>query len=322
MRFVSLGIVVFLFTACVSKKNTALLTQINKSNCNQENTNHYTKNDIPKPIYELAVDTQLSRYFTPKDINVAHAIGALNLLSEYLNTLNAVKQNKTVQGQLDVIQLRQKINNRIDLTSLEISAVTAELDCEEERINQIASFLKEKEMQAETKLTVGSIILGSLSAIATAVLVGTHDEGVTGDVIGISVGVADALIGVLILTNHRKIELKHSRNVLREIWLATETSSVYPPSIWYYLNYANPNHAGEISLREQLINNWKSFGQVNASKSTTDNRKLEIYFSDGGKYTTDQLENRANMYDQIESTIKLMKQDLRNLTLNIDKLEL
>src|SRR5699024_8019479 len=123
-------------------------------------------------------------------------------------------------------------------------------------------------------------------------------------------GLADATIGVMMLLNETKIMYHHKRNVLREIWLATETSSVYPPSIWYYLNQHESNKP---SLREQLIESWKKFGQIQAGSEKKREKAMAIYFSDGGEYTVDELENRANMYDQTESAIKLMKQDLRDL---------
>ncbi len=322
MKNIIILTILIVFSSCSTTKKTSLLRDLDKNNCNQENSYNYIANDIPKPIYELQIDTTLTTHFNSKDINLANAIGILDLLSLYIHKINEVKETNSLQSQIDLINVKQEINDRIDLTSLEISSVTAELDCEEERINQIASYLKESEMKRETKLTVGSIILGSLTAIVAGILVSSHDESNASDFIGIGVGLADAAIGVMILTNKRKIESNHSRNVLREIWFATETSTVYPPSIWYYLNYKNPNNKDEISLREQLIENWKAYGQVSSSNDKSDSNTVEIYFSDGGKYSTDQLENRANMYDQIESTIKLMKQDLRNLTLSIEKLKL
>ncbi len=271
-------------------------------------------------LYEHQIDSSLLAYFNFKDLNVAKAIGVLDLLSDYVHKKQKEEKDNSLQNQINFIKIRQELNHHIDLASLEISSVTAELDCEEERLNQIASFLSEKEKRKESHLTVGSIILGSLSAIVTGVLVSKKDESDASDVIGVGVGVADAVLGVLILTSNRKINLEHKRNVFKEIWFASETSSIYPPSIWYYLNYSNPDK-GEISLREQLINNWMDFGQIEDTRGKRKSSNLEIYFGEGGKYTIDELENRANMYDQIESVIKLMKQDLRNLTLSIGKLK-
>lgn len=306
-------------SSCATTKDFSLKRQLESNNCNQENSYNYVADDIPKPLYTLKLDTVLTSRLNQRDLNIANAMGILDLLTRYLYKIKEVQETHTLQSQIDLIAIRQELNSKIDLASLEISSVAAELDCEEERISQVASYLKENEMKRETRLTVGSIILGSLTAVVTGALITSKDKSSAADYIGIGVGLTDAAIGAMILTNKRKIEFKHPRNVLREIWLATETSSVYPPSIWYYLNYKNPGINNGVSLREQLIEKWKAFGQVrtfNKSKS----KGIEIYFSDGGNYSTDQLENRANMYDQIESSIKLMKQDLRYLSLSIENL--
>lgn len=132
-------------SSCATVKSSRLQVQIDKSNCNQENNYNYTRQDIPKPIYELHLDSALTSRFSLKDINIANAIGVMNLLSGYIGKLREVRENHSLRDQMDLIELRQEINHRIDLASLEISAVTAELDCEEERIDQIASYLKDKE---------------------------------------------------------------------------------------------------------------------------------------------------------------------------------
>lgn len=322
MRCILSIFVISTFVSCSASRNTkTFLTNIQKSTCNQENTYHYEKNDIPKPLYGITIDSSLVRQFNFRDLNIANAIGVLDLLSEYVQTKQKEQKDNSLQNQINSLKVSQELNHRIDLASLEISSVTAELDCEEERLNQIASFLSEKEKRRETHLTVGSIILGSLSAIVTGVLISNKDQSNAADMIGVGVGVADATLGIMMLTGgNQKIEIEHKRNVLKEIWYATETSTIYPPSIWYYLNYHNPGQ-NDISLREQLIKNWMDFGQIKDTRGKQKHTGIEIYFGESGNYTVDELENRANMYDQIESVIKLMKQDLRNLTLSVGKLK-
>lgn len=304
--------------ACATPKKNAMLHAIERSPCNQDNTYSYTKDDVPKPIRLDMVDTTLLSNYSYKDLTIAHAIGVLDILKAYEQKITETRREGTLQHRVELLELRQELNHRIDLASLEISSVTAELDCEEERINQLASFLSDRQAKKETRLTVASLILGSLSALATADLLATKNESDASDYIGVGVGIADATFGVLVLTDNPKVRLLHQRNVLREIWHATETSSVYPPSIWYYLNY-NHSASSQQSLREQLLTNWEKFGQIKSKQQVATGENNEIYFSDGGEYTIDELNNRANMYDQIESMIKLMKQDLRNLTLSIDR---
>ncbi len=63
-----------------------------------------------------------------------------------------------------------------------------------------------------------------------------------------------------------------------------------------------------------------SFEQISTVNKKQKKQYIDIYFGDGGKYSIEQLENRANMYDQLESTIKTIKQDLKNLLFEINNL--
>lgn len=73
------------------------------------------------------------------------------------------------------------------------------------------------------------------------------------------------------------------------------------------------NQTSSHSLREGLIENWKGAEQLDNLSKRKKQDLITLYFGDGGTYNADQLENRANMYDQLESIIKLMKQNLKSL---------
>ena len=186
------------------------------------------------------------------------------------------------------------------------------MDCEEERTTQIASFLKGEVEKREKNLVIGSIIVGALGAIATEVLNNSDVENL-GSYVAIGTAITEASLGILMLNNKKKIEFVHERNTPGEIWVGPTTSKTLPASIWYYLNYKN-SEVRKVSLRNLLIEHWKTFGQVDKRAKHNSKETHEIYFGLGGKYTFEQLENRAAMYDQIESYIKLMKQDLKTLS--------
>lgn len=73
------------------------------------------------------------------------------------------------------------------------------------------------------------------------------------------------------------------------------------------------NQTSSHSLREGLIENWKDVEQLDNRSKRKKQDLIALYFGDGGTYNADQLENRANMYDQLESIIKLMKLNLKSL---------
>lgn len=302
-----------LLSSCSSYKSANIQSSLRKSNCNQQNVYTYEDSEVPMPIYTVQLDSFLLNNFTFKSLNVAHAIGVLPLLEAYGNQREIYRLNPTLENKVHIIEISQLISQKINNTSLEISAVSSEMDCEEERTGQIANYLKGLESDKESKLTVASIVVGASGAI----LSGIYNNEDAGTIFGITAGIAEAGLGVMILINRRKIEFMHPRNALRDVWEGQTVSSNFPASIWYYLNYHNPAQPEEKSLRYQIIEKWVDFGQISGMESKKKKKLLNVYFGDGGKYSSQQLSNRADMYDQLESYINLMKQDLKSLSMEV-----
>ena len=297
-------------SACSSYKTATFESYLLKSNCNQQNAYVYDSVDVPQPFQTLEMDSFLIDNFTYKSLNVAHAIGVLPLLKDYGRLNELYQLHKSTQNQVNLIEISQLISQKINYASLQISAVASEMDCEEERTSQIANYLKNLDDDKESKLTATSIVVGASGAILT----GIYSKQDAGGYIGVTTGIIEAGLGVLILINTRKIEFQHPRNALRDIWEGNYVSSSFPASIWYYLSHHNPAVPEEKALRAQIIEKWIDFGQISTSDSKKNKRKLEMFFNNGGKYSAEQLSNRADMYDQVESNINLMKQDLKSLS--------
>lgn len=308
-----------ILTSCSGVQNTRLRSQLYTSNCNQQNVYNYTVATMPKPIHTIEVDTVLKSRFSFKSLNAANAIGILDLVAEYVTAQKKYIENKSIENRLSILEMSQKINQRINMASLEVSAVSSEMDCEEERTSQIADYLSGKEDETESKLTVGAIVVGAAGAIASGLLI---NEGNVGDYIGIGTGITEATFGFLILRNKRNIEFYHSRNALKDIWEGGPTSVIFPPAVWYYLNYHNPNEPDKVSFRREIIEKWMNFGQIEYERSKKKTQLIELYFGKGGKYSAQELDNRANMYDQLESQINLMKQDLKALSMELENLKI
>lgn len=153
----------------------------------------------------------------------------------------------------------QHINQKLNIDSLEMSALASELDCEEERANQFAYYLKEREGKTEKGLIIGSIIVGAAGAVATEAISNksSNEKITTGLTIGVSL--TEATLGALMLINKRKIEFYHNNNALTDIWKNSDDSNYFPPSIWYYLTYENPNN-NKKSLAKLLVDKWMVFG--------------------------------------------------------------
>lgn len=310
---------IFVTSSCASTKQAEFNLQTTQNKFTDIKNSPFFKIKKPIPIHELKIDTLLTNRLSFKSLNAANAIGLLDILTNYMRVEIEYHQNQTLEKRIERLELLQEINQKINIASLEISAVAGELDYEEERIDQVAQYLKGKEDATERTLIISSIIVGATSAIAGEAISLTTPESNTPAYIGIGSSIIEASLGAAMLINKRKINFYHKTNPLKDIWNAPDTSNFYPPSIWYYLNYQNPKDTVK-SLRVQLAEKWVRFGQIASAKEKNRHKIYELFFGEGGKYSTTQLSNRADMLDQVEANIKLMKQELNLLLIDIEKL--
>lgn len=317
---VFITVVLLCSAGCTPGKRVPVDAYAKLINCHLDNAFKFRKAK-PVPLHELNIDTTLFQYFSFTSLNIANAFGFLDLLQQYIHVKESLSEIRTTEARLRKMEIAMQLAQDIDLASLEISSFASELDCEEERISQMADYLKGKEKQRETRLTVAAISIGAIGGIASGILSANDKTSIGGDIIGISTGISEAILGILILKNSRTVELVHPRNVLRDVWTGGESSEIYPSSVWYYLTYKNPAKPGELSLREKMIERWKGFGQINTEKADEVKKFESQYFQEKGIYSTDDLYNRAKMYDQVESSVKLIKQDLSTLTLELKSIQ-
>lgn len=319
MRFAWILTSLFYLGSCANGTYSTQLKYVKESNCNQQNFYTYKVEDVPQPIHELDSDSALLASFSFESLNIANAIGMLGMIEDLARYVKQVREDPTRENELEILKLSQDIQHRIHISSLEISAAASELDCEEERIEQIANYLKNREDKIDARLTGAAIVVGAAGAITAGLLLnsGRASDGVV-EGVGIASGIVEATLGFLMLTSKKKIEFHHPRNALKELWEGHAVSNIFPVSVWYYLNYFNPGIPESKSFRYKIIDGWMDFRQISNASSTKKKELYEIYFGDSGNYSSEQLYNRANMYDQLESYIKLMKQDLMQLAVEIE----
>jgi hypothetical protein len=166
----SIIIICINLTSCSTNKTSLSKLELDKSYCNKQPVEKYTLNDIAKPLHELQLDTILTNRFSFQSLNIANAIGIIESLTKYTKLTNETKLASNVENRLALLELSQKLNQKISLASLEVSAIASELDCEEERATQFAYYLKEKESKTEKRLIIGSIIIGAASSISSQII--------------------------------------------------------------------------------------------------------------------------------------------------------
>lgn len=202
--------------------------------------------------------------------------------------------------------LRSKVHHRIMLALSEIAGVAAELDCEGERAGQLGHYLDDFNSKRNTALTVASIVAGAITTVATATI---KDDG-TQNSVAIGGGLLSAGLGALtIKTTGKKMRWEHRRNLLADIWNTPAVSAIYPPFLWYVLNDKHFSNSGRISLAQSIRKRWMEYdlgGKVSAAEE-------KLFFGPGGIYNADDLNTRANMLNELQSTIRSVNQNLQSL---------
>jgi hypothetical protein len=259
----------------------------------------YCAPPVPSPALQLpsvaplpaeAVDERLRRRYTRRSLLVAHAIGALPLLE------------RLDDGVSDVNVARERILERVVETHMEVAAIVAELDCEGERTSQVSEHMRQRETLLARWLTVASITVGAAAAIVVAALQGADSAPSVQEGVGIGGGALSAGLGLTELFIHEKRTFPHARNLLHDIWKGPARSRVFPPALWFYLTEPEFSNTGVRSIRESIVQRWKRFREADEGAN--------LLFGAGGVYKTDRLSTRANMLDQLKSSVDSMNQEL------------
>ena len=318
MKVRLIPVVLLLSVACTTIHEPTLYTRNRDNNCYKQYYYDYHEDEIPLPLHSLEISSIVTDNFSFESINIAHAMGTLNHLEAYLNSLEAFGGSPSLENRLRHLERFQQLSQQIEFAELEISSVVSEINCEEERIYQVANYLRGKENEKTSRLTIASIVVGGVGAIMAVALVG---QGKAPELVGLGTGITEASLGLLMLFNEKEIEFVHERNHLREIWEAPTTSKIFPAPVWYYLNYVSLQSDAEPAKRVQIIDNWRKLAFYDEVKEKHRAELRDRFFGTGGRYNSDELTNRANMYEQLNAEINLMLQDLKNLSFEIEKIQ-
>lgn len=308
-----LSVLVVLLTSCASKDLAQFKAQLDRSQCNQWKPTTASAKTPPALYDASAVPKEVEAHFSPNSLHIAHAINVLPLLDEYMAYLKVPMAERSLEQRVQLLELRRTIAYHCDLASLEISAVASELDCEEEKVSQLARHMEELEGRTQSRLNVAAIVVGAVGAVVTGIHL-SQDDNSDVDALGIGFGVAEAALGTAMLVSRKRTGFDHPRNALRVMHQGADPEGIFPTSIWYCLVHPVPGDPAESTLRTGLLERWHE-------GNTTSGQEEPLYLSNGGTYSTPQLHTRASMYDQLESTIKLVKQDLLQLVQELDAQE-
>jgi hypothetical protein len=307
-RFPVLLCLLALLSACNSS-HSLLRATLNDSFCDPALVYTYDSTHTPlvsiQPV--LQSNSVLGQRYSQHDLLVANATGTLPLLLE-LQRLEATTQTDT---RLEQLTKRQQILHRLLLASSEISSLAAELDCEGERADQLADYLDQRDNRRVRRLTILSIVVGAVTTVASTLI----QADVPDKVIGIGGGVASgALGGLAAFSSRQTVSYQHPRNLLTDIWYQRKTSAVYSPFVWYVLTEPAFSNTGKRSISANIRQRWLDYVLPNPSPE-----QERLFFETGGAYQADDLHTRANMLNQLQSSVRSINQNLQGLILTLSR---
>lgn len=307
---------VFALTSCVSKRTQTLrdnILTLKDSYCKAPFKYNYDKT-IPSYNADsiLLANNELNTHFTDQSILILNALGT----TEEVKQIIKLKQDSSMQSQLQMLHLRSLIDSKITIAMTELDAVAAEFDCEGERVGQMANFVEDLNTRRMNRLVIFSIVLGAAASTTSAIV---KNENV-GKSVDIGAGFLGAGLGFMMLNpKGKKVEFIHQRNLLRDIWTEKLESENFPPFVWYmYTEKKFSNSMEGLSIIQNIKKRWLqyNFGNDLISADTS------VLFNDGGIYYAEDLHNRTSMLNQMQSATRTINQNINYLLLDLDKLML
>ncbi len=269
--------------------------------------------DPPRPERAAAHSTlktpsdafsRVEQQLSPAAARIAETINVLPLLNELMDLRDA-------GSSLEMVLRRLQLLERTQLAILEVNSATAEIVCERDRADQLADRIDEVDGGRVKQLTIASIVLGGIAGIVTGGIGLAAGAAVGADAASLGGGVLASWFGVSALFVQSEVELRHERNMLRELWEDPPEPQIFSPILWRYL-HRSP-HANKDPPRIQVINGWRQKGRLGERDSHEEERRRLLFFSTGGRYSAADLRARASMLETLEASLRLIHEDLEIL---------
>jgi len=235
-------------------------------------------------------------------------------VTELLPLLNRMARLEMAQaGQVDVEQVRRKLITRLQLATLEVSGLVAEIECEVQRADEVQDRLKDIQTTRVAFRTTLGVIFGGLANVLSGGIGMATGAGDAGNIASVSGGALEILFGTSANFTKVRQDFSHPHNHLAPVWGNSPPFEFFSPRVWRFLTEPGSRELGGHSLRDVMLQTWQEEGKLGESGSLREKERKELLFGVGGIYDSEQLHVRETMLHQLESSIQLMHQELETL---------
>jgi hypothetical protein len=245
---------------------------------------------------------------SPATRQIAQVIGVQDLVAQIPLLEKEVSQN--IEGaRLRLLELRQELSDQLLLALFDASSVSAELECEKGRAEALAAGLDEIQNDVQQRRTVIALLSDATAGLLSGIFLFGGSEVLAGaaDVVG---NILQGSYGYAALGGQQYHPLTQQRNLLQEVWKGPKRSTMFPESVWRFLNWPQDSERLR-SRRDVIVQEWKK--RLGESGSEKEQHRKELFFGEGGVYSVSELRHRAEMLDRLNASARLMSQDLNLL---------
>jgi hypothetical protein len=260
----------------------------------------------------------LTPVLSPDAADAADILG----LHETLDRLLRLESSRSCSEvpQLDEIQARQEIAQRIEAVALDLDGALGEIANEQSKLSNLRSGLQAHRDRTQGYLNAASLITGSGIGIAVNATQLRDSSAIAGDILGIASGAASTLLSVVAIRkqNGPSKSVGNIPNMLGPLFdREASLHTYYPPEVMSYLqSSARTDLSVTDSRLAQLKASWIDAGEISSSGDTKSSHKLDKMVTSGHqdvKLTISDLTDRIGMLGDVAGRISLMKRDLAAL---------
>ena len=267
------------------------------------------------PVQLLQVQTK------PNVMRTASILG----LDLPIHALQAVQKNRAWDAapSMDEIAVRQELLEEIQVATLDIAGVIAELSNEQSELGSLRTELQMRRDKKVSRLTAAALLTGSglgVAATGTQFDVFSSKTANVGDGIGVGSGVASTILSLLAAKTQTgpKGAVGQTPNMLAPLLGGTPVlNTFYAPSVLAYLKSVPAEEDPSRGTRlDQLIQVWDQAGRLSSKDPALHKKQLLALTSSGNgdlKLSISDLTDRIAMLGDVRGRVSLMNRDLASI---------
>lgn len=235
------------------------------------------------------------------------ATGLESLLAETLREQSRLHAEHGGALTLELLAQRQAMASLLNSFDSQLASVLFEIDCTDDALEELLDELDRQDRSRELRLTMASIVVSALSAVVAGAWDARADDG-RGPAITAAVGAgAGAALGIAAFVPfRRRVRFMHSRNLFTPIVRGEDPEHLFPTFVFRLLTL--PTTDGSPTAAEELNAAWRELIRAAAIDDAE-----ALLFGGGGIYSSELLELRRVMFDQLESRVGALQRDLELL---------